>query len=92
MSDTTPYVWLTHDQAAILRWIAHNAAEDRDDRDGWCRWGIPEGNPWEWDAYKPLVVYGLIERRETWKDVLLRPTDAAWSFLAVTPTDDGSLR
>jgi hypothetical protein len=75
------YVWLTPDQFAVLRWIAHNAAEDRDGRDGWCRWGVPEGEPWTFDAYKPLVALGLVERRETWKDVLLRPTESAWAYL-----------
>lgn len=79
---TERYIWLTPTQAAALRWIAHNAAEDRDNREGWCRWGIPDGNPWTFDAYKPLVALGLVERRETWKDVLLRPKSTAWIWLA----------
>jgi hypothetical protein len=68
-------------QMAALRWIASIAGEDQDHRDGWCRWGIPEGDPWTWDDYRPLVGAGLVERRETWWDVLLRLTTEGWAAL-----------
>jgi len=71
---------------AILRHVAHRAAEDTDNRDGWCRWGYnPERDPWTFQDYKPLVVRGLLERRETWKDILLRLTDAGWAYLSTPP-------
>jgi hypothetical protein len=73
---------VTAAQRAALRWIISNAAEDRDSRDGWCRWATLEDERWRWDDYRPLVAAGLVERRETWKDVLLKPTPAGWHRLA----------
>lgn len=86
MTGELVYDWLSRDEWAALRWIAHNAAEDRDARDGWCRWGIPAVEPdwkgkWEWNVYKRLVYIGLVERRETWQDVLLKPTDRGWAVI-----------
>lgn len=69
---------MTEAQHAALRWIISKAAEDRDNRNGWCRWATLEGDPWAWDDYRPLVAAGLVERRDTWMDVLLKPTDAGW--------------
>jgi hypothetical protein len=83
---------VTDAQRAALRWIISNAAEDQDNRDGWCRWGIPEGDPWTWDDYRPLVTAGLVERRETWKDVLLKPTSAGWHAVARLASDEGGQR
>jgi hypothetical protein len=42
-----------------------------------CSWS----HRWSHD-YRPLVASGLLERRETWKDVLLRLTDEGWQRLA----------
>jgi hypothetical protein len=69
----------------ILRHIAHRAAEDTDNRDGWCRWSEPENALWRFEDYKPLVTSGLLERRETWKDILLKLTDAGWMALYSAP-------
>jgi hypothetical protein len=66
----------------ILQFIARESMEDRDDRDGWCRWGEEEGAPWRFQDYKSLVMAGLLERRETWKDILLRLTDEGWTALS----------
>lgn len=66
----------------ILRWVARHSAEDTDNRDGWCRWAEPEDSPWQFQDYKPLVVAGLLERRETWKDILLRLTERGWAVLS----------
>jgi hypothetical protein len=68
-------------ERAILQFVARHAGEDSDNRDGWCRWGEPENSPWRFQDYKPLVTRGLLERRETWKDVLLRLTEAGWTAL-----------
>jgi hypothetical protein len=71
---------------AILQHVARSAAEDTDNRDGWCRWSTQPGVwPWEWDDYKPLVNLGLLERKETWKDILLRLTPAGWLGLNSAP-------
>jgi hypothetical protein len=68
---------------AILQHVAHAAGEDTDNRDGWCRWSTqPDVWPWDWNDYKPLVDLGLLERKETWKDVLLRLTPAGWIALS----------
>jgi hypothetical protein len=75
----------TEAELAILRHVAHSAAEDTDGRGGWCRWGEPEGSPWRFGDYRPLVARGLLARQETWKDVLLRPTAAGWRELARAP-------
>lgn len=72
---------LTPLERQILQHIARRAAEDTDNRDGWCRWSTSDRWPWEWDDYKPLVADGLLDRRETWKDVLLRLTDDGWEAL-----------
>lgn len=66
----------------ILQHVARKSAEDLDSRDGWCRWSTAERWPWQWDDYKPLLADGLLQRRETWKDVLLRLTDDGWRRLA----------
>jgi hypothetical protein len=68
----------------ILQHVAHSAGEDTDSRDGWCRWATSDQWPWEWADYKPLVERGLLERRETWKDVLLRLTPAGWTALSLS--------
>jgi hypothetical protein len=68
-------------QWAILRHVARSAAEDTDSRDGWCRWSTSDDWPWAWDDYRPLYVHDLLDRRETWKDVLLRPSEYGWSLL-----------
>lgn len=68
-------------ERAILQHVARRSAEDTDGRDGWCRWSISDAWPWEWSDYKPLVSRGLLERRESWKDVLLKLTDAGWEAL-----------
>lgn len=67
---------------AILQHIARRSGEDTDSRGGWCRWSTSDRWPWAWADYKPLVERGLIERRETFKDVLLKLTDAGWAFLS----------
>jgi hypothetical protein len=66
----------------ILQHVARGSLEDTDNRNGWCRWGEPEHAPWDFQDYKPLVAAGLLERRETWKDILLRLTDAGMEALA----------
>jgi hypothetical protein len=69
-------------EQTILQHVAHSAGEDTDNRDGWCQWSTQPGVwPWDWHDYKPLVERGLLERRETWKDVLLRLTSAGWAAL-----------
>jgi hypothetical protein len=65
----------------ILQFVARRSLEDTDARDGWCRWSEPEDAPWRFQDYKPLVTLGLLERRETWKDILLRLTDTGWAAL-----------
>ncbi len=70
---TSPY------ETAILRFVAHSSAEDTDSRDCWCRWRTVLKHPWAWHDYKPLVASGLLDRQETWKDVLLRLTEAGWA-------------
>jgi len=81
------------DTQAILRHVAYHASEDTDNRDGWCRWSTQPGVwPWEWDDYKPLVAHGLLERRETWADVLLRLTKAGWLALAAPVTELPEMR
>lgn len=69
----------------ILQHVAHHAGEDTDNRDGWCRWGEPEDAPWRFQDYKPLVTLGMLERRETWKDILLKLTPAGWMALYAAP-------
>jgi hypothetical protein len=76
---------LSDTDRAVLSSIAHHAGEDRDHRDGWCRWSV-DGHPW--DVYRPLVAAGLLERRETWKDVLLRLTRAGWAVLFAAPATE----
>lgn len=76
-----PHLGQSDTTHAILRHVAHRAGEDTDSRDGWCRWSTSDRWPWQWDDYRPLVDDGLLERRETWKDVLLRLTDAGWAVL-----------
>ncbi len=73
---------LTHGERAVLQHVARSAAEDTDSRDGWCRWSTSDRWPWAWDSYKPLVERGLLKRRETWKDVLLKLTDEGWAVLS----------
>jgi hypothetical protein len=73
---------------AILQHVAHRAGEDTDKRDGWCRWSTGPQFPWEWDDYKPLVDLGLLERQETWKDILLRLTAAGWLALNSAPATE----
>jgi hypothetical protein len=70
----------------ILQHVAHRAAEDTDNRDGWCRWSTSDEWPWEWDDYKPLVDRGWLARRETWKDILLKLTPAGWLLLNTAST------
>ena len=65
----------------ILQHVARHSLEDTDARDGWCRWSEPEDASWRFQDYKPLVTLGLLERRETWKDILLRLTPAGWEAL-----------
>jgi hypothetical protein len=65
----------------ILQHVAHSAGEDTDNRDGWCRWSTSDQWPWAWDDYRPLVDRGLLERKETWKDILLKLTLAGWAAL-----------
>jgi hypothetical protein len=65
----------------ILQYVAHSSGEDTDNRGGWCRWGEPEDAPWRFQDYKPLVTLGLLERKETWKDILLKLTPAGWEAL-----------
>lgn len=77
---------LTAKERLILQHVARAAAEDTDNRDGWCRWGGGENDPWRFEDYKPLVAAGLLERKETWKDVLLRPSPAGWSLLGLPST------
>jgi hypothetical protein len=76
---------LTDLDRLILQYVARGSLEDTDNRDGWCRWGEPERAPWDFQDYKPLVVAGLLERRETWKDILLRLTAAGWLALHSAP-------
>jgi hypothetical protein len=45
-------------------------------RDGWVRMHIGPSHPWVWGDEQVLAEHGLIERREDWKDVLVRPTTA----------------
>lgn len=66
---------------SILQHVARRAATNRRDLD-WCRWGTPEDASWEFHDYRPLVAAGLLEKRETWKDVLLRLTDEGWKVLS----------
>jgi hypothetical protein len=74
---------------AILQHVAHRAAEDTDNRDGWCRWSTQPGVwPWGWDDYRPLVDLGLLERKETFKDILLRLTPAGWMALNAAPATE----
>jgi hypothetical protein len=73
---------LSASERLILQHVARRAGEDTDSRDGWCRWSTSDRWPWEWHDYRPLVASGLLERRETWKDVLLRLTDEGWQRLA----------
>jgi hypothetical protein len=75
------YLWITSSDRLILQHVARRSLEDTDSRDGWCRWSEPENSPWRFEDYKKLVAFGLLERRETWKDILLRLTDAGWSAL-----------
>ena len=72
---------ITRLERLILQYVARGSAEDTDNRDGWCRWGEPENAPWDFQDYKPLVTRGLLERRETWKDILLKLTPAGWEAL-----------
>jgi hypothetical protein len=65
----------------ILQHVARRSAEDTDNRDGWCRWSTSDRWPWDWHDYKPLVSRGLLARREDWKDVMLKLTEAGWSAL-----------
>jgi hypothetical protein len=69
----------------ILQHVARRSLEDTDARDGWCRWGEPEDAPWRFRDYKPLVALGLLECRETYKDILLKLTPAGWAALSSTP-------
>lgn len=57
-----------------LQRIVVHSLEDTDNRDGWCRWRTDL-------RYDDLLQLGYVERSETWKDVLLRPTDAGLAFL-----------
>lgn len=66
----------------ILQHVAHRSGEDTDARDGWCRWSTSDRWPWRFHDYKPLVAQGLLERRETWEDILLKLTDAGWREVA----------
>lgn len=70
---------------AILQHVARRAAEDTDSRDGWCRWSTSDRWPWKWHDYVPLVNLGLLQRKETWKDVLLRLTPVGWLALNSAP-------
>ena len=47
----------------------------------WVAYGVPE-SAWGWHDYKSLVARGLLERREDWKNVYLRITDAGWRALS----------
>lgn len=69
----------------ILQHVARRSLEDTDNRDGWCRWSEPQNAPWRFQDYKPLVTTGLLERRETWKDILLKLTSAGWMALHSAP-------
>jgi len=75
-------VTLTEIDRLILQYVARGSMEDTDARDGWCRWGVPEDAPWDFQDYKPLHDRGLLERKETWKDILLRLTPVGWEALA----------
>lgn len=72
----------------ILQFVARGSLEDTDSRDGWCRWSEPENAPWRFQDYKPLVTLGLLERKETWKDILLRLTEAGWMALHAAPATE----
>jgi hypothetical protein len=52
---------------------------------GWFRWGVeraPGHDPWELDAFRPLVERGLLDFQEDWKHYYVKLTDAAWKALA----------
>lgn len=83
----TPQPSLSSTDRRILQHVAHRGGEDTDNRDGWCRWSTSDRWPWQWDDYKPLVERGLLDRRESWKDVMLKLTQAGWMALYAAPAD-----
>lgn len=87
-----PHASLSDVERLILQYVARGSLEDTDDRDGWCRWGEPQDAPWAFQDYKPLVERGFLERRETWKDILLKLTEkgvqALWYAPAIVEDQD----
>lgn len=77
-------VQLSEAQLALLRFITRKASEDQHHRDGWCRMLTGPDHPWDWDDARTLVDAGLVQRRETYMDVLLKPTDRGWAVLAAS--------
>lgn len=69
----------------ILRWVARRT-EERPVSGEWVVYAIPHdtgtGARWAWNDYKPLVAADLLQRREDWKNVYVRLTDAGWAALS----------
>jgi hypothetical protein len=77
----------------IERLILHRVARETEDGADAARWviySVPwdgSASRWQWDDYLPLVEAGLLERRESWKHVYVRLTDAGWKALMATAPD-----
>jgi hypothetical protein len=78
-------VILLDSHMAALRAHAYRAAEDTDNDHGWAHgFYVPDGE-WTWDHLHELRDAGLIEWRDEWKHILIRPTDAGWELLNDPP-------
>jgi hypothetical protein len=81
---------ITEAERLILHYVARET-ENRADASRWVVYAIPHdrdvGPRWAWDDYRPLVDAGLLERRESWKHVYVRLTDAGWKTLMTTAPD-----
>lgn len=76
------------DSPLLAKAILCHVAEDGRGGDGWCRWSTKPDWPWEFGDYKPLVERGLLERRESWSDILLKLTPAGWIALFAAPATE----
>jgi hypothetical protein len=79
---------MTDTERRILQYVARTSESKPYAPGGWVVYAVPvrtDGSQaWEWDAYKPLVERGLLNRGEDWKNIYLRLTDAGWRALSKT--------